>query len=202
VTDSHNHNYRHKCPVQLGTGTLTIEEVVGVARYGWSVAEVSNNTGNKQADEAYQRVLKSRAWVEAAVRDAGKPGKSLPYYGINTGFGAKAGRKPLPKDEIPWVSRNLLVSHATGVGQFLHPDVVRAAMLIRANSLAQGFSGVRIELINTLVRMLNEGICPAIPEYGSVGASGDLAPLSHLGLVLSKRPEQRAKPEGNTNDHV
>ncbi len=137
----------------------------------------------------------SLAWVKEVVEKE----NALPIYGINTGFGVKAGRKPLPRDDIPWVSRNLIVSHSTGVGQFLLFLVVRAAMLIRANSLAQGYSGVSIELINTFVRMLNEGVCPAIPEYGSLGASGDLAPLSHLGLVLSKRPLGRG--DLNVNDN-
>jgi histidine ammonia-lyase len=159
---------------------------------------MGNTTGDAQADEAYKRVMRSRAWVEEAVAQD----NPLAYYGINTGFGSKAGRQPLPTGDLPWVSRNLLVSHATGVGQFLPPEVVIATMLLRANSLAQGFSGVRVVLINTLVDMINEGICPAIPEYGSVGASGDLAPLSHLGLVLSKRPEPREQQEGNTNDQA
>lgn len=187
--DADHHRVSTKCPVILGTGNLTIDDVIDVARYGRHVSEFNGKSGDKESDDAYNRAQMSRSWIERAVNQ----GEPLAYYGINTGFGAKAGRKPLPKEDIPWVSRNLIVSHSTGIGQFLHPEVVRAAMLIRANSLAQGYSGVSLELINTLVQMLNAGICPAVPEYGSVGASGDLAPLSHLGLVLSKRPTNRGE---------
>ena len=179
--------------VYLGTGKLSIEDVVGVARLGWHVAEIGQDTDDSAAKEAYDRVEASREWVKqaveknAALEARGEKGEA--FYGINTGFGPKAGRKALGKEDIPWVSRNLIVSHSTGVGDALHPEIVRAAMLIRANSLAQGYSGVRPKLINTLVKMLNCGIIPVIPEYGSVGASGDLAPLSHLAQVLSVRPE-------------
>lgn len=174
--------------VVLGEG-LSIEQVVGVARYGWYVTPIGKETNGAQS-EAYKRVVESREWVEKG-RD---PDAS--YYGINTGFGPKAGRKGLDEKDIAWVSRNLLVSHSTGIGDPLHPEVVRAAMLIRANSLAQGYSGVREEVINTLVEMLNQGVIPVIPEYGSVGASGDLAPLSHLGLVFSTRPSEGGETLG------
>jgi len=177
--------------IALGKG-LSIEQVVGVARFGWRVSPIGKENSSSQAEEAYDRVVASRKWVEEAVRKNeemfNKGGNPTAYYGINTGFGSKAGRKGLPEKDIAWVSRNLLVSHSTGVGDPLHLEIVRAAMLIRANSLAQGYSGVRVEVINTLVEMLNNGIIPVIPEYGSVGASGDLASLSHLGLVFSKRP--------------
>jgi histidine ammonia-lyase len=178
--------------VRLGPGDLTIEQVVGVARRGWQVAEIAPGDGDPAASAAYQRVLESRAWVEGVVaeneRRQARGEQLLSYYGINTGYGAKSGRKGLATDDIAWVARNLVVSHSTGVGEMLHPEVVRAAMLIRANSLAQGYSGVRPQLINSLVRMLNAGVIPLIPEYGSVGASGDLAPLSHLALVISRPP--------------
>jgi histidine ammonia-lyase len=180
--------------IHLGSGMLTIEDVVGVACCGWQVLELGPESGNRAASEAYQRMKKSREWVERAVEDNKESrlqgGEAQAFYGINTGFGAKSGRQALNIEDIPWVSRNLLVSHSVGVGDFLPIEVVRAAMLIRANSLAMGYSGVRPALVNTLVRMLNEDVCPAIPEYGSVGASGDLAPLSHLGLVISKRPQR------------
>ncbi len=159
--------------IRLGLGTLTIEDVIGVARYGWPVAEIGEHNGVQAAQEAYTRMGRSRAWVEKAVerneerRLRGEAPEA--FYGINTGFGAKAGREALSKEDLPWVSRNLLVSHSVGTGDYLPPEVVRAAMLIRANSLALGYSGVRPELVNTLVHMLNAGVVPAIPEYGSVG---------------------------------
>ncbi len=178
-------NEHSKRPVLLSTGELTIEEVVGVARFGWQVAPVGAHTGNAQADAAFARMEASRRWVE----DETNRDNPRAVYGINTGFGIKAGDKPLSKNDVPWVSRNLIVSHATGVGNYLHPEIVRAAMLIRANSLALGYSGVRVEIVNKLVEMLNRGVCPAIPEYGSVGSSGDLAPLAHLALAFSQRPD-------------
>jgi len=181
-------------PIRLGPGDLTIEQVVGVARRGWQVAEIAPSDGDPAASAAYQRVLDSRAWVDAVVAEneqrQERGEQLLSFYGINTGYGAKSGRKGLSTDDIAWVARNLVVSHSTGVGELLHPEVVRAAILIRANSLAQGYSGVRPLLINTLVRMLNAGVIPLIPEYGSVGASGDLAPLSHLALVVSRPPNR------------
>ena len=180
-------------PIVLGAGDLTIEQVVDVARRLRPVAEIGPDPGDPAAAAAYQRMLASRAWVDGVVeenerRQARREKHFLSFYGINTGYGAKSGSKGLASEDIAWVARNLIVSHATGVGDVLAPEVVRAAILIRANSLAQGYSGVRPLLINTLIRMLNIGIIPVIPEYGSVGASGDLAPLSHLALVLSQRP--------------
>lgn len=170
--------------VLLGTTSMTIEEVVEVARHGRRVAPMRPGSGHPEAEAAYERFQQSRAWVEKVLEHNDRA-----YYGINTGFGIKAGRTPLSHDDIRWLSRNLVVSHASSVGKFLHPEIVRAAMLIRANSLAQGYSGVRPELVNTLVLMLNHGVIPFVPEMGSVGSSGDLAPLSHVAQVLSQRPE-------------
>lgn len=189
----------------LGTGSLSIEDIVNVARYGWQVAELCEKSGNPEADRAYQKMLTSRQWVDDVVnqnikrREEGKKPKA--YYGVNTGFGAKSGREGLVEEEIPRVTRNLLVSHASGTGRPLPIEVVRAAMLIRANSLSLGYSGIRPILVNTIVRMLNKNICPMVPEYGSVGASGDLAPLAHLGIMLSKRPESYQKLENLPEDY-
>lgn len=185
--------------ISLGTDTLTIEDVVKVARFDWRVYRAGQPSQDLRVAKSFARVKQSRKWVEWAVKEntkrlnRGEP--PLAYYGINTGFGSRSGQRGLPKEDIPWVSRNLIVSHSTGVGDFLDPEIVRAAMLIRANSLAQGYSGVRTKLINILVDMLNKGVIPAIPEYGSVGASGDLAPLSHLAQVISLRPTNK-KPIG------
>ena len=162
-------------------GELSLIDLVGVARHGWKVEEITEN------DEIYKGIQASYEKVQKIVNSIKSKGEEADsYYGINTGFGSKAGKKPLQLEDIEWVSRNLIVSHSTGVGNYLHPEIVRAAMLIRANSLAKGHSGVSLKLINTLVKMLNQQVIPAIPEYGSVGASGDLAPLSHLALVLSR----------------
>ncbi len=120
---------------------------------------------------------RSRHLVEAVL--AG----NRPVYGVNTGFGALA-RVVIPPRERAELQLNLLRSHAAGVGEALPPVVVRAAMLLRANSLAAGHSGVRPVVVERLIALLNRGVTPVVPAQGSVGASGDLAPLAHLALVL------------------
>ena len=149
---------------------LTIQDVVRVARENFKVA---------LADSAREKIAASRAWVEKIV-ERGQP----ITYGINTGFGVFANVH-VSAEQARDLMRKLITSHAVGVGEPLPEEVVRAAMLIRANTLAQGFSGVRVEIVETLIEMLNRGVHPIIPAKGSVGASGDLAPLSHLALVLS-----------------
>jgi histidine ammonia-lyase len=104
-------------------------------------------------------------------------------YGITTGFGKFADRV-IPSESLEKLQRNLILSHSVGVGNPLPADVVRAMMLLRIASLAIGYSGVRQEIVQALADMLNAGIVPFVPEKGSVGASGDLAPLAHLALVL------------------
>lgn len=104
-------------------------------------------------------------------------------YGVTTGFGKLANVKIAP-DDVQQLQRNLLVSHAMGVGEPLSTEVVRAMLLLRAQSLAQGFSGIRVEVVTLLLELLNRGVHPVIPSQGSVGASGDLAPLAHMALTL------------------
>jgi histidine ammonia-lyase len=124
-------------------------------------------------------MVQSHAWVEALVA------RGQPVYGINTGFGVFADRR-ISADDTERLQRNLILSHSAGVGEPFAPEVVRAAMLIRANALALGHSGARPELAETLLAMLNAGITPIVPSQGSLGSSGDLAPLSHLALVVSR----------------
>ncbi|GFR36101.1 hypothetical protein TCEA9_19130 [Thermobrachium celere] len=147
---------------------LTIEDVIKVARYGYRV---------EIAEEAKRRVKAAREVVDRFV-DEGKV-----VYGITTGFG-KFSDVVISKDETKKLQRNLIVSHACGVGEELPQEVVRAIMLLRANALSKGYSGVRLETLETLVEMLNKGVHPVIYEKGSLGASGDLAPLSHMVLVM------------------
>ncbi|MBN1231090.1 MAG: aromatic amino acid lyase [Anaerolineales bacterium] len=195
----------HHKTVFLGAGNLSIEEVVGVARHGWKVAHVAPSDSNKLQNDIFARIIQSRNWVEHAVESNHQKilngEEPEAYYGINTGFGAKSGREGLPEEDIPWVSHNLLVSHCAGSGDLLDIEVIRAAMLVRANSLALGYSGVRPEIINIIVDMLNKGVVPLVPEYGSVGASGDLAPLAYLGLILSKRPTNRPELKNLPDDY-
>src|SRR5258706_16151947 len=105
---------------------------------------------------------------------------------MNPGFGRNAGRAIFTwVEQAERLSRNLLLSHTVGVGDPLPEDVVRAALLIRIVSLSRGYSGVRVEVINTLIEMLNRRVYPLVPAQGSLGASGDLAPLAHLVIPLS-----------------
>ena len=107
-------------------------------------------------------------------------------YGVNTGFG-KLSEVHIERGDLRQLQLNLVRSHACGIGRPLSEPEVRAMMLLRANVLALGFSGIRLEVLELLTEMLNRGVHPMIPEKGSVGASGDLAPLAHLSLALDRR---------------
>src|SRR5918993_1805067 len=113
-----------------------------------------------------------------------------PVYGVNTGFGALAETR-IAKDALDQLQVNLLRSHAAGVGEPLPVRAVRATMALRANVLAKGFSGIRLETLQRLLDLLNRRVHPIVPSRGSVGASGDLAPLAHLALVLIGEGEAR-----------
>lgn len=141
------------------------------------------------ADSARVVMARSQAWVQraAAGEIRGSDGEPLPIYGVNTGYGSLA-RVRIPQEQIHALSTNLIQSHAAGVGPPLPERVVRAAMLLRANALAKGASGVRPLLVDTLCAMLSAGVTPEIPSQGSCGSSGDLAPLAHLGMVLFEAP--------------
>ncbi len=166
--------------IQIDGNTLTIAAIVAVARQ----AEPASLSA-----DARQRMLTSHVWVSQMVA-AGEP-----VYGINTGFGIFADQRIPPADSAR-LSRNLILSHAVGAGPELPREVVRAAMLIRANTLAAGYSGVRPELVETLLEMLNRGVTPGVPSQGSLGSSGDLAPLSHLALVFSTDAADREAESG------
>jgi histidine ammonia-lyase len=158
---------------------LSIKDLVDVARNNFSV-QLSEN--------AIQKVNKSRAYVEKLVDS------EAVVYGITTGFG-KFSDTYISKEDTKELQRNLIVSHACAMGDPLSEEVARAMMLLRANALSKGFSGIRYETLNTLVEMLNKGVHPIIPEKGSLGASGDLAPLSHLVLVMMGEGEAIYKGE-------
>jgi len=148
--------------------TLTIEKVVGVARMG-ARAELS--------EDARGKMCYSRGLIERMIKD----GSTI--YGVNTGVGDLVSSR-IPKKDIKAMQINLLRSHACGVGEPYPDEVSRAMMLIRANSFAKGFSGVRPDLAELLIGMLNAQVHPRIPRQGSVGASGDLTMLAHLGLAM------------------
>ena len=142
------------------------------------IAAVANDCERvKIADAARMRIGKSRNIVEEIVaRDA-------VVYGVTTGFG-KLSEVHIPREQLRDLQRNLVRSHSCGVGLPLSASETRAMMLLRANVLTLGFSGIRFEVIELLTEMLNLGVHPVVPEKGSVGASGDLAPLAHLALAL------------------
>ncbi|MDF2633330.1 MAG: Histidine ammonia-lyase [Pelosinus sp.] len=154
--------------IVLDGNSLTLEDVIKVAR---------NNEEVKLSDQGREQIIASRRIVDK-IMDEEKP-----VYGISTGFG-DFSTIFISKDERAKLQRNLILSHATGVGEHLSEDIVRSAMMLRANSLAKGYSGIRLSTVEMLISMLNKRICPAIPAKGSVGASGDLAPLSHMVLVM------------------
>jgi histidine ammonia-lyase len=154
--------------VVLNGSSLTLEDIVAIADRGERIT---------LAPDAAARVRAARAIV-----DAHADGEAA-VYGVNTGFGSFAEVK-IPPNALEALQRNLVRSHAAGVGDPLPVRAVRAAMALRANVLAKGFSGVRLETLETLITLLNTDIHPVVPSRGSVGASGDLAPLAHIALVL------------------
>jgi len=154
--------------VQLTGNTLTFEQLYDVSLHGAEAA---------LASEARARMEASRTVIERIVA------AGATIYGVNTGFGDLAEVR-ISTDQIRTLQINLVRSHACGVGAPLSPAETRALMLLRANTLAKGLSGVRPELVDTLCAMLKHGVHPVIPAQGSVGASGDLAPLAHLAHVM------------------
>jgi histidine ammonia-lyase len=155
--------------ITLGAGGgLTLAQVEAVARGGAHVAI---------AAAARERVLAGRALVERIGAE------DRTVYGVTTGFGHLSSVKIAP-DDLADLQRNLIRSHASGVGEPFDVPTARAIGLLLLNSLARGHSGVRLELVDLLAGLLNRGVTPVVPTRGSVGASGDLAPLAHFSLVL------------------
>ena len=151
----------------LDGDTLSLEEIRDVARGGVQV---------ELSPQALARVERARALVDRVA--AGE----APAYGINTGFGTLAEVR-IDRKDLRTLQRNLLLSHAAGVGTPLPVQEARALLLLRCNVLAKGYSGIRPRTLQLALDMLNRGVIPVVPERGSVGASGDLAPLAHLALV-------------------
>jgi histidine ammonia-lyase len=154
--------------VQLDGESLSIGEVRRVAAWGARV---------ELADGTVEKMDVSRALIERLA--AGEE----PIYAVNTGVGLLADVR-IPREDLDRLQRNVIRSHAAGVGDPLSREVVRAMMLIRANVLAKGLSGIRPVVAQKLCELLNGGVTPVVPSQGSVGASGDLAPLAHMALVL------------------
>ena len=156
-----------KSVVITGHG-LTLEELVSVSR---------NKAPVELSQEARSNILSSRSVVDRLVED------EAVVYGITTGFG-KFSDVSISADECKLLQKNLIVTHAVGAGDPFPTEVVRGMMLLRVNNLAKGFSGVCLSTVETLISMLNKGVTPIVPQKGSLGASGDLAPLSHMVLPM------------------
>ncbi len=154
--------------IMLGVDGMTLEDLVAIAREGARV---------RLAEESEERITRSRELVERWLLE----GRVI--YGITTGFGALSD-VTIPVEDTRLLQQNILMSHAVGVGDVLSEEAVRAMMALRVKDLARGHSGIRLGTVARLVEMLNRGITPVVPEKGSVGASGDLAPLAHMSLVL------------------
>ncbi len=167
-----------RSPLILDGQPLTLHQVENVSRHNQTVQIGST----------------ARAKVEAARRviDHHTNDSTQAIYGVNTGFGSLS-RIRIPADQIRQVQQNLIRSHAAGVGEPLPDEVVRAMLLILAASLCRGCSGMRLEVVQLIVDLLNGGVTPIIPSRGSVGASGDLAPLAHAALVLIGEGRARFK---------
>ena len=165
--------------MELNGQRLTLTDIAAVA-LGHATVEI--------ASSARPRILASRSLVEEIIA------RDVAVYGVSTGFG-KLSDVRIPRDALGELQLNLVRSHACGIGRPLSEPEVRAMMLLRANVLALGFSGVRPEIIEMLCAMLNRRVHPVVPEKGSVGASGDLAPLAHLALSMIGEGEAFLKAE-------
>ena len=154
--------------IQVGIGAVSIDDVVAVARFDAPIA---------LTDDSRAEVAKSRTIIE------GLAGDTVAHYGVSTGFGALANTS-IPPQKRQQLQRSLVASHAAGSGALVEREVLRALMLLRISTLATGRTGIRPETVDTYVAMLNAGITPCVREYGSLGCSGDLAPLAHCALAL------------------
>ena len=154
--------------IQINGNDLSLEQIINVARKGYTV---------ELTTLAEERVIKSRNIVDEIVNN------NRVIYGITTGFG-KFSDVTISGEDCMKLQRNLIISHACGAGNAFSNEIVKTIMLLRANALAKGYSGIRLSTLKTLIEMINKGVNPIIPEKGSLGASGDLAPLSHMVLTM------------------
>jgi histidine ammonia-lyase len=155
--------------IEIDGNNLSLDEIQRVVR-GFESASISSY-GIRMIEQSHQR-------LERIIS------QKKPVYGINTGFGVFSEQR-IPEADSSQLSRNLVLSHAVGTGDPLPNEFVRAAMLIRANTLAKGYSGVRLVIIQTLLDMLEKNLIPVVPSQGSLGSSGDLLPLAHMALVFT-----------------
>jgi len=161
----------------MGMEDMTLDDLVSISRQGATV---------QLSKESQKRINNARELIEQWIQEE----KTI--YGVTTGFGALSD-VPISRKDTRQLQKNILMSHAAGVGDIFDQETVRAVMALRIKDLARGHSGIRLETVHHLINILNRGVCPVVPEKGSVGASGDLAPLAasgdlaplaHLSLVL------------------
>jgi len=153
----------------ISPGTLTLKELRAVQRDEYQHFKLNEN--------AFENINKSAAAVQQVIKE------DRVVYGINTGFGLLASTR-IKNDELELLQRSIVLSHSAGFGENMDEATVRLMMVLKINSLSRGFSGIRLEVIQTLLTLLNHKVYPCVPKKGSVGASGDLAPLSHMVLPL------------------
>lgn len=165
--------------ILIDGNSLTIEDVVKIARDNYKI---------ELTKDALDKVTKARELVDKLVEE------EKISYGITTGFG-KFSDVVISKGDSQKLQKNLIMSHSCGVGNPLSEEIVRAIMLLRVNNLSKGYSGIRVKTLQTLVDMINKGVHPIIPEKGSLGSSGDLAPLSHMVLTMLGEGEAIYKGE-------
>src|SRR5687768_2896518 len=182
-------DHHHDKPVVLTGDSLSIEDVVRVARDPAVKVRID--------PAALERVRRGREQIERIVahyhETLATPGARVTHvYGVTTGFG-EFKEEPVPPEQLVELQQNILLSHSSGAGDtpdewdvsnYFPAEVVRAALVLRLNALLKGFSGVRVELVSAIAEMINRGVVPLVPTRGSVGSSGDLAPLAHLFLVM------------------
>lgn len=170
----------------IGDDNATLSDLVDVARHRRRVA---------LAPGVAERMAPSREWIEGVIDGMSAGTETAPIYSINTGFGSLAGRRAFdnPADAAE-LSRRLILADASGVGRNVDEEVVRATILIRIVSLTRGYSGIQLSLVQGLIDMLNHDVYPAVPEFGSLGASGDLIPLAHIAIVLTAPPAGEDDP--------
>lgn len=163
--------------ILLNGDNLSLEDLVKICRENYEV---------DITEDAREKINKSRSIIEKIVKD------NKVVYGVTTGFG-KFSDVSISNNDCKVLQKNLIISHACGFGDLLPRDVVRAIMVLRVNALCKGFSGISENTLNTLIAMINKGVHPSIPEKGSLGASGDLAPLSHMVLPMLGEGEAEYK---------
>jgi histidine ammonia-lyase len=172
--------------VIVGTGPVSFPDLIAVARHGAAVA---------LSPDAEAEIVASRKVIDALAHD------TAPHYGVSTGFGALATRH-IPAERRTQLQRSLVRSHAAGSGPEVEPEVTRAMMLLRLSTLATGRTGVRLEVARTYAAMLSAGITPVVREYGSLGCSGDLAPLAHCALAAMGEGTVRVVKPGETGEQI